>query len=256
MNTQNTVAALDLGGGSTQVTFALKDSHRTPLLADFMHTVSTPNAKIDVFTNSYLNLGLQAVRHAVYTSGENTDENSYVSECVNPIIDTKPFKYGTKVYSLTGKANAKSTKEKPVVDFDACVSLVKQKTMHLVNPKPITLNQNQISAFSYFFERAIENGLVGEYHFIKRIVTLSFLELSFESFDFCISDPFEGGEITVGHFIDMAKEVCATANTDQPFMCLDLAYISVLLKDGYGLNTKTKIKVSFQLLNYYVYFVI
>lgn len=42
----------------------------------------------------------------------------------------------------------------------------------------------------------------------------------------------------------MAKEVCATANTDQPFMCLDLTYISVLLKDGYGLNSKTKIKVS------------
>lgn len=165
LNTPNTVAALDLGGGSTQVTFALKDAHRTPLLADFMHTVSTPNAKIDVFTNSYLNLGLQAVRHAVYTAGETTDENRSVifSECVNPIIDSKPFKYGTKVYNLSGKANAKSTKEKPVVDFDACVSLVKQKTMPLVNPKPITLNQNQISAFSYFFERAIENGLVRKY---------------------------------------------------------------------------------------------
>lgn len=157
------MAALDLGGGSTQVTFALKDAHKTPLLADFMHTVSTPNAKIDVFTNSYLNLGLQAVRHAVYTSGQTTNEsNTYVSECVNPIIVSKPFKYGTKVYNLSGKDNAKSTKENPVVDFDACINLVKQKTMQLVNPKPITLNQNQIAAFSYFFERAIENGLVRE----------------------------------------------------------------------------------------------
>lgn len=61
---------------------------------------------------------------------------------------------------------------------------------------------------------------------------------------FLLSDPFEGGEITVGHFVTMAKDVCATANTEQPFMCLDLTYISVLLKDGYGLNSKTKIKVN------------
>lgn len=42
-----------------------------------------------------------------------------------------------------------------------------------------------------------------------------------------------------------AKKVCATANVDQPFMCIDLAYISILLIDGYGLNTTTKIDVSF-----------
>lgn len=40
--------------------------------------------------------------------------------------------------------------------------------------------------------------------------------------------------------------MCATApNPAEPFMCLDLIYISVLLKDAYGLDKKTKIKVSF-----------
>lgn len=57
-------------------------------------------------------------------------------------------------------------------------------------------------------------------------------------------DPFEGGEVAVGTIVAKAKEVCATANTDQPFMCLDLTFIAVLLKDGYGLNMKTNIKVS------------
>lgn len=51
--------------------------------------------------------------------------------------------------------------------------------------------------------------------------------------------------MTVGDFIAKAKEVCATANVDQPFMCHDVTYISVLLKDGFGLDSKTKIKVSF-----------
>lgn len=61
---------------------------------------------------------------------------------------------------------------------------------------------------------------------------------------FPLIDPFEGGEVAVGSIVAKAKEVCATANTDQPFMCLDLTFIAVLLKDGYGLNMKTNIKVS------------
>lgn len=162
LGTKNTVAALDLGGGSTQVTFAPKDVHKTPLLSEYMHTVNVPNAKIDVFTTSYLNLGLQAVRHAVYTHNSTEGSKDLKSICVNPIIKSNPFKYGTKLYQLSGQSNTKSTKEDPVVDFEACVELVKQKTMDLVQPKPITLNQNQITAFSYFFERAIETGLVGE----------------------------------------------------------------------------------------------
>lgn len=49
--------------------------------------------------------------------------------------------------------------------------------------------------------------------------------------------------MTVGELFNKAKEVCATANTDQPFMCLDLSYMSVLLKDGYDLKPRTTIKV-------------
>lgn len=100
LGSKNTVAALDLGGGSTQVTFAPKDSHKTPLLSEFMHTVNVPNDKIDVFTTSYLNLGLQAVRHAVYTHNSPDGTKNVESVCVNPIIKSNPFKYGTKLYNL------------------------------------------------------------------------------------------------------------------------------------------------------------
>lgn len=153
---------------------------------------------------------------------------------------------GTKILSFwfdfSGKSHPKSTKENPVVDFEECVKLIKEKTFHLVNPKPITLNQNQIAAFSYFFERAIETGLVGQYNYCdsNRLVYSHLIILI--SLTFSI-DPFDGGEITVGDFISKAKEVCATPNVDQPFMCLDLTYISLLLKDGYNLDTKTKVKV-------------
>lgn len=35
-----------------------------------------------------------------------------------------------------------------------------------------------------------------------------------------------------------------TPNTDQPFECLDLTFISVLLKDGFGLGSEKKLNVS------------
>jgi hypothetical protein len=37
---------------------------------------------------------------------------------------------------------------------------------------------------------------------------------------------------------------CAEPNADQPFMCLDLTFIWVLLEKGFGLRGDTKIFVS------------
>lgn len=70
----------------------------------------------------------------------------------------------------------------------------------------------------------------------------------------CRTDPFKGGEVTVGEVYKKAKEICNNANTDQPFMCLDLTYIAVLLQDGYGLRPQTKIKVIIHL--YVIYYVL
>lgn len=216
LSTGSTVAALDLGGGSTQVTFAPKDPRQNPNFANFTHKVPVGQAEIEVFTHSYLNLGLMAVRHAVFTHGYNKNETKVQSECVNPIVKNKIWKYANVDYAVSGKDNAKSTMESPVVDFEVCLNSIKQRTMPLVNPKPITLNQLQITAFSYYFERAIETGMI---------------ELS------------DGGDVTVAEFYKTAKEICANPNTDQPFMCLDVSYMAVLLQEGYGLKPQTKIKL-------------
>lgn len=93
------MAALDLGGGSTQVTFAPHYVNQTPSLLKYMHIVSTMNSKFDVFTNSYLHLGLQAVRHAVMTHKQ-ADQKNLHSECINPIVISKPFIYGKTIYEV------------------------------------------------------------------------------------------------------------------------------------------------------------
>ena len=96
----NTVAALDLGGGSTQVTFVPNDPSQTPRFADYMHTVPSGSSSFDVFTNSYLNLGLMAGRHAIYTHKLPSNQTDLLSDCVNPIVQNKLWQYGNVDYMV------------------------------------------------------------------------------------------------------------------------------------------------------------
>lgn len=213
LTTKNTAAALDLGGGSTQVTYELNEFQ--PSYKDFIRPVPIFHSEANVFTNSYLGLGLMALRHAVITYKGAVNQTLFENECVNQIIKDKSFTYAKVEYLVSGKENKKNA-ENPEVDFELCVESVKRQVLPLLKPKPIKLNEHIINAFSYFYDRAIETGLV---------------------------DPFQGGEIAVAEFTKKAREVCATPNADQPFMCLDLVFISVLLQDGYGLKPQTNIKV-------------
>lgn len=223
LSKQNQAAALDLGGGSTQVTFASTDTEQIPIYKKHIHEVNTLNSRINVFTNSYLGLGLMAARHAVFTDGARPNQIEIETECVNPIIQNRTWIYNNVAYRVSGKVSSSigqddtTTDLYPTVNFNRCLDLVKSKTMPLVKPKPFTLKHHTIAAFSYYFERAIETGLV---------------------------DPFAGGEITVEDYRKKAEEVCATPNDEQPFMCFDLTYISVLLHEGFGLGKSKNIKVS------------
>uniref|UniRef100_A0A6M2DF99 nucleoside diphosphate phosphatase n=1 Tax=Xenopsylla cheopis TaxID=163159 RepID=A0A6M2DF99_XENCH len=209
----DTVAALDLGGGSNQVTFAPPLSHlEKGTYGSHLMTVPSFKGNITVFTHSYLGLGLKAARYAVFTKN-NGDSKSLSSPCINPIIKSKPWVYGNIEYSISGTTLESNKLE---VDWPKCRKLLADTLLPLVDPKPTGLEVQDIAAFSYFFDRTTGAGLI---------------------------DPFLGGEVTVGEIEKTAKVVCKTANTDQPFMCFDLTFISVLLKDGFGLKPESNLKL-------------
>lgn len=63
-----------------------------------------------------------------------------------------------------------------------------------------------------------------------------------------------GGMVQLNSFLKQAMETCDYPNTDQPFMCLDLTFIYVLLRDGFGLEPSTKLHVNKNyILRYYFY---
>lgn len=86
-----TVAALDLGGGSTQVTFAATTPASLKQKKN-VHEAASPRGPIPVYTNSFSGLGLMAARHAVVTLNQPNVLN-VTSQCVNPIVKNKKFHY-------------------------------------------------------------------------------------------------------------------------------------------------------------------
>ncbi|XP_046382642.1 ectonucleoside triphosphate diphosphohydrolase 5-like isoform X2 [Ischnura elegans] len=220
----HTVAALDLGGGSTQITFALSEKEellkKVPL--KFVHQVSAFHTNLSVYTNSLLGLGLMAARQGILQQGNPKSSKILKSPCINPIISSE-WSYGGETYVIGGPevpsyehikgGKGEVSEERPIVKFDDCLKVIKDIVHHRVD-KPIGLEGREINAFSYYYDRAVEVGLI---------------------------DPFKGGVITVEHFTKAAKSACAYPNADQPFMCLDLTFISVLLQDGFLLKPKTKL---------------
>lgn len=214
-----TVAALDLGGGSTQITVASSPETLSLYPKDDIQNISLYHQQVPVYTHSYLGLGLQSVRKAVLSHNQ-TDPNSkiLVSSCVNPVV-SREWTHGTIAYTIKGIENGKFEKvqyngfvrKEPIADWDDCYKVITK----LIEEKGVIKSKDfnrQIVVFSYFFERAAEAGLI---------------------------DPLEGGKLTVQHYFDAGKSACKTVNTDLPLLCLDLTYMGALLHNGYGLAKHT-----------------
>lgn len=91
MGRTKTIAALDLGGGSTQVTYAISDKKDLTDITDYVHSIAVLKKEINFFTHSYLGLGLMAVRHAIFTDEGQKIYTNIFSECVSynkkPILE-------------------------------------------------------------------------------------------------------------------------------------------------------------------------
>lgn len=220
LDSANKIATLDLGGASTQVAFEIAGQ-----IPDNLRT-STVNVKnfdsdIQLYVNSYLKLGLMAVRHAIITKSAEQSGEDVLSDCINSEFPQFEWKYQGTVYKISPKST-----ETPV--FDSCVISVKEIVSNLLKPKVPSLQNQTINAFSYFFERSLAAQL--------------------------IKDDDEGEEIAVEKFKKKAAELCDDHKGDDPWLCLDMTYLAVLFEDGYGLSGDKKVRVSNVVRKFFVVF--
>lgn len=139
----------------------------------YIHKAIAPKGTIPVYTHSYLGLGLMAARKEVITFNQGREIN-VTSECVNPIVRNRKFRFGGEEFFVSGLQEKYPTLKipgdsitvgeiVPIVDFKACSNIIINYVKSKANP-PEELPQKQIFAFSYYFDRAADAGLIGEFY--------------------------------------------------------------------------------------------
>nr|XP_020477922.1 ectonucleoside triphosphate diphosphohydrolase 6 [Monopterus albus]XP_020477924.1 ectonucleoside triphosphate diphosphohydrolase 6 [Monopterus albus]XP_020477925.1 ectonucleoside triphosphate diphosphohydrolase 6 [Monopterus albus]XP_020477926.1 ectonucleoside triphosphate diphosphohydrolase 6 [Monopterus albus] len=197
-----TVGMLDLGGGSTQITFSPQDEktiQTSPI--DYIRSFQMFNRTHTVYTHSYLGLGLMSARLAVLGGVDASPlggSTELVSPCLTPQYSGR-WEYADTVYTVKGQKAGE-----PV--YEACLTKV-EKVLYRKVTKASEAADMDFYAFSYYYDRAVDLGVIEEK---------------------------SGGTIKVADYIDAAKRVCSDLSVSplqNPFLCLDLVYISVLLQE-------------------------
>ncbi|XP_063833356.1 uncharacterized protein LOC135082490 [Ostrinia nubilalis] len=160
----STMAALDLGGGSTQITYALPEHERARYPARDQHAVAAGSANISLYTHSYLNLGLLAARYGIFRlehssrgGADNTTE--FTSVCVDPIVQKEKWTYANKQYFVSG-ASRQGLKRDAV--YNRCHALVSRYVKNTLDWEPTQPPRGSIAAMSYFYDVAADIGMIGE----------------------------------------------------------------------------------------------
>ncbi|XP_073948615.1 ectonucleoside triphosphate diphosphohydrolase NTPase isoform X3 [Choristoneura fumiferana] len=210
-----TMAALDLGGGSTQITYQLAadDAHRLP--APDHHTVPTGATNITVYTHSYLNLGLLAARHGIFKmEAGNNVSREMTSVCVDPIVSGEKWTYGNVEYTISGKPWPKGSKKHEA--FERCYLLVKKYITATLDWEPEEPPKGKVAAMSYFYDVAADAGLI---------------------------DVMKGGTVPISAYSHAANTACHSSNVEQPWACVDLTYVLALLHHAYKMSKETPISL-------------
>lgn len=219
--TQRTVGILDLGGGSTQITFLpkLKKTIESVPSEDYVVRFGIFNSTFELYTYSYLGNGLMAARLATLGAlgAEGLEWQVFKSSCL-PKKCRDEWSFGGLTYQVSGDPDGLS-------GFKSCYQEVLKVVKGVIH-QPHELQDNHLFyAFSYYYDRAVDAGLI---------------------------DGEQGGRLQVRDFKKRAKEICnkmSKSPPSSPFLCMDLTYITCLLKDGFGFKDNTELQLAKKVKN-------
>eukprot|EP00092_Neocalanus_flemingeri_P095852 GFUD01121965.1.p1 GENE.GFUD01121965.1~~GFUD01121965.1.p1 ORF type:complete len:455 (-),score=108.00 GFUD01121965.1:152-1516(-) len=177
----------------------------------------------DLVTVKIPNLGVLKARQLVLTNSEPSKEWA-ASPCVNPVVDRwwdfRGHRYHVKglhksveeIKERNGPFAGKRV-SRPVANYEACHAMVLniiQKTMgnsfeYVVKE----LKKRKVYIGGKLFIKCAERGL---------------------------TDPFKGGNVKLKTFMDSLKHACKVPNTDQPYACVDMMVVGVILDKVLGLH--------------------
>ncbi|XP_050353005.1 nucleoside-diphosphatase uda-1 isoform X2 [Nymphalis io] len=203
-----TMAALDLGGGSTQVTYQLSEEDKKLYPPEDQYTVPAGGSNITLYTHSYLKLGLLAARYGIFRLEANDNNtNEFVSVCVDPIVQKEKWTYANKQYIISGAARADGAKREAV--FARCHGAARRYVSRTAGAPPPGAPGGAVAAMSYLYDVAADAGLI---------------------------DVMRGGSVSPAQYRAAALRACSASNVEQPWACVDLVYVLTLLQDVYKIR--------------------
>ncbi|XP_053730743.1 ectonucleoside triphosphate diphosphohydrolase 6 isoform X3 [Synchiropus splendidus] len=217
-----TVGMLDLGGGSTQIAFCPQDEktiQSSPV--DFITSLQMFNQTHNLYTHSYLGLGLMSARLSILGGVEAPPLGGsvqLVSPCLAPEY-SGVWQHNDVIYAVRGQRSGKGARAASEPGRElicvcaggsmlaACRSRV-EKLLYRKVEKVMAVEDMDFYAFSYYYDRAVDLGAI---------------------------EAPSAGVVTVAQYSHAAERVCADSYPGPlnrgPFLCLDLLYISVLLQE-------------------------
>ncbi|KAK6625668.1 hypothetical protein RUM43_005967 [Polyplax serrata] len=206
-NSPRLVAVLDVGGASAQVTFVPSS---VTCYEEYTTHLRLWGHQYDVYSRSYLRLGLNEARKLILKCKKQNGETIFHSKCFPPQLKANWTFKGVN-YEIHGAAG-----EGTAVDFSECEREVQEAVFKQVgNGKPPPLGQQTVYGISGLYYRACDS----------RVIPKKSLH----------------GRATLQEMINKAKVVCAKEEPDKNFLCMDVTYLVVLLRDIYGISLSNKV---------------
>lgn len=224
-------AVLEMGGGSTQIVFAIDKIQvkEEAQLKDSYYHLHFQGKDIYLYQHSHLGFGLMEARKVIKRAfldrmAPNSDSNLWFS-CF-PKDHQETLTKGDANITLIGTTPS----------WDACLSQVMpifKKQAQCIHP-PCSFNgvhqpplkSKNVVAFSFFYDRLTPLGLTSP---------LTPFEIAKEGIKLCSASP-------QGHYLRLLEE--------NPNYCLDVAYIFTLLHIGYQFDMDQPIEVTKQINGY------
>ena len=227
-----TVAVADLGGGSTQIMYAIgnrDEVNRAP------EGYVLPLEGYDVYTKSFKGFGIMAARAKILTQNLDAGEEGWQS---HPCA-AKGFRGGCteKCYGLEPGEGYSAIGRENGGDFEQCVDaalMAMEKDSMECEVEPCsfagawtTKRTTPLYGMSYFYERAQAAKAVHWPNSETKAVKIT------------PSDYKNAGKRVCQTHVDSILKEYPDAEEDHfEYLCLDLAYIYALLTKGYGLKDK------------------